>query len=100
MWYQIKAMCLNKLFCFYLSYHILFQMWSWYNKNWGYSEIVFRRYTTNSHRVPSKPIHFCLCIFLSQMYTLISPNMESWDLDLSDDMCFVKIIKSFDSIRS
>ncbi len=27
------------------------------------------------------------------------PNMETWDLDLSDDMCFVKIIKRFDSIR-
>ncbi len=27
------------------------------------------------------------------------PNMESWDSDLSDDMGFVKIIKSFDFIR-
>ncbi len=26
-------------------------------------------------------------------------NHQIWDSDLSDDMCFVKIIKSFDSIR-
>ncbi len=38
--------------------------------------------------------------FLSQCYSYHQmPNMETWDLDLSDDMCFVKIIKSFDSIR-
>ncbi len=38
--------------------------------------------------------------FLSEYYSYHKiPNMESWDSDLSDDMYFVKIIKSFDSIR-
>ncbi len=56
----------------------------------------------------SNPIEFFLCTFLSQMYQFLShyysyhkmePNMESWDSDLSNDMYFVKIIKSCDSIR-
>ncbi len=45
----------------------MFQIWSWYEKNWGSCEIP--------------------------------PNMDSWESDLSDDMYFVKIIKSFDSKR-
>ncbi len=39
--------------------------------------------------------------FLSQyyIYNKITTKYESWDSDLSNDMYFVKIIKSFDSKR-
>ncbi len=36
--------------------------------------------------------------FLCQYYS-DPPNMESWESDLSDNMYFVKIIKSYDSKR-
>ncbi len=39
--------------------------------------------------------------FLSHYYSYhkMTTNMESWDSDLSNDMYFVKIKKSCDSIR-
>ncbi len=87
----------------------MFQIWSWYEKNWGSCEILFRALYHNSHRVPSK-LHlnffdafFChKCLNFSVNITPITkrpPNMEFWESDLSDDMYFVKIIKSFDSKR-
>ncbi len=53
----------------------------------------------------SNPIDFFFMHFsvtnvsISLPLLLLSPNMESWDSDLSNDMYFVKIIKSCDSIR-
>ncbi len=45
-------------------------------------------------------MHFChKSINFSLNITLEPPNMASWDSDLSNDMYFVKIIKSFDSKR-
>ncbi len=45
------------------------------------------------------PMHFChKSISFSLNITSITkypPNVESWDSDLSNDMYFVKIIKSF-----
>jgi len=52
-------------------------------KNWSSHEILFRR-SSNSIELTNK--------FVSKIL-----NMEPWDSDLSDNMCFVKIIKGFDN---
>ncbi len=87
----------------------MFQIWSWYEKNWGSCEILFR---ASYHKQPPGAIKtplnffdalFChKCLTFSVNITAITkrpPNMESRESDLSGDMYFVKIIKSFDSKR-
>ncbi len=87
----------------------MFQIWSWYEKNWGSCEILFRALY---HKQPPGAIQtqfnffdafFChKYLNFSANITPITkrPNMESWESDLStDNMYFVKIIKSYDSKR-
>ncbi len=88
----------------------MFQIWSWYEKNWGSCEILFRalyhKQPLGAIQTPLKKCYafFChKCLNFSVNITPRSqkktPNMESWESDLSDDMHFVKIIKSLDSKR-
>ncbi len=85
----------------------MFHIWSWYEKK-SSCKILFR---ASYHKQPPGAIQtplnffdafFChKCQNFSVNITPITkiPNMESWESDLSDDMYFVKIIKSFDSKR-
>ncbi len=80
-------------------------------KNWGSCEILFRAlYHKQPPGAIQTPLNFfdaffchkCLNISVNitqnhKKYGI--PNMESWESDLSDNMYFVKIIKSFDSKR-
>ncbi len=46
----------------------MFQIWSWYEKNWGFCEILFM---ASYHKQPpgaiQTPFNLVWCIFLSQM---------------------------------
>ncbi len=56
------------------------------------------RHTTNSHRVHPNSIECFDAFFCHKCLNFsVNINMESCESDLSDDMYFVKIIKSFDS---
>ncbi len=81
----------------------MFQIWSWYEKNWGSCEILFRAsYLKQPLGAIQTPFRFFDAFFCHKFLNFsvnITPNMESWESDLSDDMYFVKIIKSFDSKR-
>ncbi len=70
----------------------MFQIWSWYEKNWGSCEILFM---ASYHKQPpgaSKLFLMHYCVTNVYISVNITPNMESWESDLSDDMYFVKII--------
>ncbi len=86
----------------------MFQIWSWYEKNWGSCEILFRAsYLKQPPGAIQTPLnyfdaffcHKCLNFSVNITPDPITPNMESWESDLSDNMYFVKIIKSFDFKR-
>lgn len=48
-----------------MSNQLVFQVWSWYHRNWGSYEILFSR--SNSHTW-----RYCWCVLLSQMKTFLS----------------------------